>query len=66
MSIEKLKAAYAAATPGRWEYDADGFVYGDMDQTQATGGGYIVSDPHCSPMADIDEREGTGSSSPTT
>ena len=58
--LEELKAALEAATPGRWAYDDDGFVYGDMDDTQPTGGGYIVSDPHSSPEADIDEREGNG------
>ena len=51
--LEELKAAYEAATPGRWAYDDDGFVYGDMDDTQPTGGGYIVSDPHSSPEADL-------------
>lgn len=56
--LEELRAAYEAATPGRWAYDDDGFVYGDMDNP--THGGYIVSDPHSSPEADIDEREGNG------
>lgn len=36
-------------TPGPWQYDEDGFIYGE---------GNIVSDPHTSPNIDIDEREG--------
>lgn len=36
-------------TPGPWNYDEEGFIYGST--------GFIVSDPHSSPEIDIEERE---------
>jgi hypothetical protein len=34
MSTEKLKAAYAAATPGPWEFDGDGLMGPESDDEQ--------------------------------
>ena len=41
MSIEKLRAAYAAATPGPWQ---ERFVTGLIYGTDEDGGAYLVCD----------------------
>lgn len=54
MNIEELRKAYEAATPGEWEHNGDGMVYGDPDEECES---YLVCDVVGDPEPAVNEQD---------